>query len=60
MVNLLEQHFARLVDYDFTASLEDDLDEIADGDLQRVDWLTEFYFGGEGRRRAAASPSPAG
>jgi DNA topoisomerase I len=49
VVNLLEQHFAQLVDYDFTASLEEELDEIAGGTLQRVDWLTEFYFGGEGR-----------
>nr|MDP9460287.1 type I DNA topoisomerase [Actinomycetota bacterium] len=49
VVNLLEQHFAQLVDYDFTASLEEELDEIAGGNLQRVDWLTEFYFGGSGR-----------
>jgi DNA topoisomerase-1 len=49
VINLLEQHFAQLVDYDFTASLEGELDEIAGGTLQRVDWLTEFYFGGEGR-----------
>jgi DNA topoisomerase I len=48
VVNLLEQHFGALVDYDFTASLEGELDEIAAGDLRRVDWLTEFYFGGEG------------
>ncbi|WP_448614412.1 type I DNA topoisomerase [Modestobacter sp. URMC 112] len=48
VVNLLEQHFAALIDYDFTASLEAELDEIAAGDLRRVDWLTEFYFGGEG------------
>jgi DNA topoisomerase-1 len=47
VVNLLEQHFAQLVDYDFTALLEDELDEIARGDLRRIDWLTEFYFGGE-------------
>jgi DNA topoisomerase-1 len=47
VVNLLEQHFAQLVDYDFTASLEEELDEIAGGTLRRVDWLTEFYFGGE-------------
>ena len=59
VVNLLEQHFAQLVDYDFTASLEEELDEIAGGNLQRVDWLTEFYFGGEGRGTPAASPSPA-
>jgi DNA topoisomerase I len=49
VTNLLEQHFAQLVDYDFTASLENELDEIAGGSLGRVDWLTEFYFGGEGR-----------
>jgi DNA topoisomerase-1 len=49
VINLLEQHFAQLVDYDFTASLEEELDEIAGGTLQRVDWLTEFYFGGAGR-----------
>ncbi|MGY1840095.1 MULTISPECIES: type I DNA topoisomerase [unclassified Modestobacter] len=48
VVNLLEQHFGQLVDYDFTALLEDELDEIAAGRLGRVDWLTEFYFGGEG------------
>jgi DNA topoisomerase-1 len=49
VVNLLEQHFAQLVDYQFTASLEEELDQIAGGNLQRVDWLTEFYFGGGGR-----------
>jgi DNA topoisomerase-1 len=49
VVNLMEQHFGQLVDYDFTASLENELDEIASGNLGRVDWLTEFYFGGEGR-----------
>jgi DNA topoisomerase I len=49
VVNLLEQHFAQLVDYQFTASLEEELDQIAGGTLQRVDWLTEFYFGGDRR-----------
>ena len=34
VVGLLEQHFARLVDYGFTASMEDDLDEIANGSAQ--------------------------
>ena len=53
VVNLLEQHFAQLVDYDFTASLEEELDEIAGGTLQRVTWLTEFYFGGEGGHAGA-------
>jgi len=45
VIALLEQHFAWLVDYDFTASMEDDLDRIANGDAARKDWLTRFYFG---------------
>ena len=45
VVGLLEQHFGRLVDYDFTARMEDDLDRIAAGDEQRVRWLRRFYFG---------------
>ncbi|WNV76224.1 type I DNA topoisomerase [Geodermatophilus sp. DSM 44513] len=57
VVNLLEQHFAALVDYDFTASLESELDEIASGELGRVDWLTEFYFGGEGRHAGGIAAS---
>ncbi len=51
VVGLLEQHFDQLVDYDFTARLEDDLDRIASGDEHRVDWLHRFYYGagdGEG------------
>ena len=57
VVNLLEQHFAQLVDYHFTASLESELDEIANGELGRVDWLTEFYFGGEGRHAGGIAAS---
>jgi DNA topoisomerase-1 len=45
VVGLLEQHFARLVDYGFTAALEDDLDAIATGQQASTDWLTSFYFG---------------
>jgi DNA topoisomerase-1 len=45
VVGLLEQHFGRLVDYDFTARMEDDLDRIADGDEERIRWLRRFYFG---------------
>src|SRR5580698_7609504 len=48
VVALLEQHFAQLVDYDFTAKMEDALDDIAKGDAERVPWLTRFYFGAEG------------
>jgi len=45
VVNLLEQHFGQLVDYDFTARMEDDLDRIASGDERRAEWLQRFYFG---------------
>jgi DNA topoisomerase-1 len=45
VTQLLEKHFDQLVDYDFTARLESDLDRIAAGDEQRVDWLQRFYFG---------------
>jgi DNA topoisomerase-1 len=48
VVALLEQHFGKLVDYDFTARMEDDLDRIAEGDEQRVEWLKRFYFGSDG------------
>ncbi|MFL6141877.1 MAG: type I DNA topoisomerase [Labedaea sp.] len=47
VVGLLEQHFRRLVDYDFTAALEDELDGIASGRAQRTMWLSRFYFGGD-------------
>jgi DNA topoisomerase-1 len=47
VVGLLERHFSRLVDYDFTAAMEDELDGIAAGRLHRTPWLTGFYFGGE-------------
>lgn len=46
VVGLLEQHFGRLVDYDFTAAMEDELDAIAAGSQQRTQWLSGFYFGG--------------
>jgi DNA topoisomerase-1 len=45
VTGLLEQHFGRLVDYSFTAQMEDDLDRIAAGEQERVDWLRHFYFG---------------
>ncbi len=45
VVGLLERHFGELVDYGFTASMEDDLDEIADGHEEAIPWLTRFYFG---------------
>ena len=45
VTELLEQHFGRLVDYGFTAAMEDDLDRIAGGQEQRSGWLRRFYFG---------------
>ncbi len=48
VVGLLERYFANLVDYGFTASMEDDLDEIAAGTEEVLPWLTRFYFGTEG------------
>jgi DNA topoisomerase-1 len=47
VVGLLEHHFGRLVDYDFTAAMEDELDLIASGEDDRVRWLSGFYFGGD-------------
>ncbi|TWV52024.1 type I DNA topoisomerase [Streptomyces misionensis] len=54
VVNLLEKHFGRLVDYDFTARMEDDLDRIARGEAKAVPWLRRFYFG-EGNVTGAAA-----
>ncbi|MEE3126894.1 MAG: type I DNA topoisomerase, partial [Actinomycetota bacterium] len=47
VTGLLEQHFGRLVDYGFTAAMEDELDAIASGTERRSNWLNNFYFGGE-------------
>ncbi|MFE7645201.1 type I DNA topoisomerase [Streptomyces phaeoluteigriseus] len=55
VVNLLEKHFGRLVDYDFTARMEDDLDRIARGEAKAVPWLKRFYFG-----EGAAGPAIGG
>jgi DNA topoisomerase-1 len=48
VVTLLERHFPHLVDYEFTAQMEDALDDIANGEAQRVPWLRRFYFGADG------------
>jgi DNA topoisomerase-1 len=48
VTGLLEQHFAKLVDYEFTASMEEDLDRIANGEAERIHWLTDFFFGHDG------------
>ena len=46
VTRFLEENFGKLVDYAFTAQMEEDLDRIAEGDLDRSAWLKEFYFGG--------------
>jgi DNA topoisomerase-1 len=48
VVTLLERHFRELVDYEFTAQMEDALDQIARGEAERVPWLKRFYFGPDG------------
>ena len=55
VVGLLERYFADLVDYGFTASMEDDLDAIAAGNEESLPWLTRFYFGAEGSGTAGAT-----
>lgn len=60
VVNLLEKHFGRLVDYDFTARMEDDLDRIARGEARAVPWLRRFYFGESEDGTGAGSAAEAG
>ena len=55
VVGLLENHFPTLVDYEFTAEMESDLDRIAEGDEEPVPWLSDFYFGDDGLKENVAS-----
>lgn len=55
VVGLLEEHFPNLVDYEFTASMEMDLDRIADGEEESIPWLSAFYFGDEGLKQRVAA-----
>jgi DNA topoisomerase-1 len=48
VIRLLEEHFDALVDYDFTAAIDADLDEIARGARAKDQWLSRFYFGDTG------------
>ncbi|MEU5834811.1 type I DNA topoisomerase [Streptomyces diacarni] len=64
VVGLLEKHFGRLVDYDFTARMEDDLDRIAAGNAEAIPWLRRFYFGegsdgGDGQSATATGEAAA-
>lgn len=55
VVGLLEKHFPNLVDYEFTADMESDLDRIAEGDEESVPWLSAFYFGDDGLKQKVAT-----
>ena len=58
VVNLLESHFGDLVDYAFTARMEDDLDGIATGTEEAQPWLSKFYFGDHMAAAAAEGGQP--
>ncbi|MEE9178628.1 MAG: type I DNA topoisomerase, partial [Acidimicrobiia bacterium] len=55
VVSLLENHFPTLVDYEFTAAMETDLDRIATGEEESVPWLSAFYFGDDGLKEKVAN-----
>ena len=59
VTRLLEENFAELVDYDFTASMERDLDRIAAGEEDRVAWLRRFYNGQGASGAAVEETAPA-
>ena len=60
VTRLLEENFTELVDYDFTASMERDLDRIAAGEEDRVAWLRRFYNGQGGTGAPEASQAASG
>ncbi|MDQ3033140.1 MAG: type I DNA topoisomerase [Myxococcota bacterium] len=60
VVSLLEKHFPELVDYAFTARMEDDLDGIANGEQAAKPWLKRFYFGADPVPGAPANDAPGG
>ncbi|NBQ93200.1 MAG: DNA topoisomerase I, partial [Micrococcales bacterium] len=47
VIRFLEENVERLIDYAFTAAMEEDLDEIAGGTMNRSEWLKQFYFGSD-------------
>ena len=55
VITLLERHFTQLVDYEFTAQMEDALDEISRGEAERVPWLRRFYFGDDDQGSGSAT-----
>jgi DNA topoisomerase-1 len=60
VTRLLEEHFPRLVDYDFTAEMEADLDRVAAGEVPGSQWLARFYFGSRGNGAGGLPPLPGG
>lgn len=54
VVTLLENHFPNLINYEFTAAMESDLDRIAGGEEESVPWLSAFYFGDDGLHEKVA------
>ena len=59
VVQLMESHFDTLIDYAFTARMEDDLDSIANGREDLVPWLERFYFGQQGKKGGKPKDPPA-
>ncbi len=57
ITRFLEENFDHLVDYEFTDKMEEDLDRIALGELDRTSWLKDFYFGSDGLRATVESLS---
>ncbi len=55
VVALLVKHFPKLIDYEFTAQMESDLDLIAAGEAESTPWLTAFYFGDDGLKQKVAT-----
>jgi DNA topoisomerase-1 len=58
VTRLLEENLPDLVDYDFTAEMENDLDQIATGHEDRAEWLRRFYFGAQGSAGSPGSATP--
>jgi len=55
VTRFLEENFGDLVDYEFTAKMEEDLDRIALGELDRSSWLKNFYFAEAGLKNTVES-----
>ena len=56
VVRLLEDHFQDLIDYDFTARMEETLDAVSEGSVPRLDALTNFYYGDASREFPGLHP----